>query len=309
MKKKTIVGLGELLWDLLPSGERLGGAPANFTVMASRLGNRGVIASRLGNDEWGARAREVLSRFPADIACVQTDPAQPTGTVGVKIVGGEPQYVIHEPVAWDFLEFTPDWAALAAEADAVCFGSLAQRSQTSRQTIRQFVAATRPECVRVFDVNLREPYFSAEIIHHSLAVATIFKLNEVEAPLVLRMLGADVAARSEAGVDDLRAEAGWLLSRYPMRLVAITMGAEGSLLVTREGVHRRHGVRGKVVDTVGAGDAFTAALVDSYLSGASLAQMNEAGNRWGGWVASQAGAMPDLSAETLAEIQKAIAEA
>jgi fructokinase len=302
--KKIVVGLGELLWDLLPSGERLGGAPANFAVMTSRLGSRGAIASRIGDDVWGKRARYELNRLPADISLTQTDATHPTGTVGVKIVGGEPHYVIHEPAAWDFLQWTPEWKDLAAAADAVCFGSLAQRSAVSRATIRQFIAATRPDCVRVFDVNLREPFFSAKIIAESLATTTIFKLNEAEVPQVLRMLGSNMTANADKDV--LRA-AEWLLSHYPVRLVAITMGAEGSLLATREGVHRRQGIHGDVVDTVGAGDAFTAALVDAYLSGAGLARMNEAGNRWGGWVASQRGAMPELDAAILAEIQAKIA--
>ena len=305
MVKKIIVGLGELLWDLLPSGERMGGAPANFAVMASRLGNRGVIASRLGVDDWGERARGVLGTLPADISFLQTDLVQPTGTVGVEIADDEPHYVIHEPVAWDFLEWTPEWQALAVQADAVCFGSLAQRAEVSRATILQFVAATRPECVRVFDVNLREPFFSADIIAESLAAATIFKLNELEVPQVLGMLGSELRVGEDE--DSLRGAAEWLLARYPMTLVAITLGADGSLLVTRESAHRRRGIHGTVVDTVGAGDAFTAALVDSYLSGASLARMNEAGNRWGAWVASQPGAMPELDAGTLAGIQAAIA--
>lgn len=304
--KKTIVGLGELLWDLLPSGERLGGAPANFAVMASRLGNRGVIASRLGVDDWGGRARKILEGFPADSSFLQEDAAQPTGTVAVKIVGDEAQYAIHEPVAWDFLDMTPEWSELAVSADAVCFGTLAQRGEKSRTTIGQFVSATQPECVLVFDVNLREPFFSADIIDQSLAVATIFKLNELEVPQVLGMLGSDLLPGTKE--EDLRAAAAWLLEKYPLNLVAITMGAEGSLLVTRDDAHRRQGVHGKVVDTVGAGDAFTAALVDSYLAGASLARMNEAGSRWGAWVASQPGGMPELDAATLKDIQQKIAE-
>lgn len=307
---KVIVGLGELLWDLLPEGERLGGAPANFTVMASRLGNRGVIASRLGSyghgpDDLGTEAFSVLSRFPVDTRLIQQDEAHPTSTVTVEFSNGEPHYVIHEQVAWDFLAWTPEWQALAGQADAVCFGSLAQRSPATRETIRQFLAATRPECVRVFDVNLRAPFFSAEIVAGSLEHATIFKLNESEVPQVLAMLGGNAPGTEEAA---LREAAQWLLERYPMKLVAITLGGEGSLLVSREGSHRRQGIRGTVADTVGAGDAFTAAMVDAYLRGASLARMNEAGNRWGGWVASQRGAMPELTAETVAAIQARIAE-
>jgi len=307
--QKVIVGLGELLWDLLPAGERLGGAPANFTVMAARLGNRGVIASRIGIDALGARARGVLDAFPAYISPLQTDTAHPTGTVGVEIRHGEPHYIIHEPAAWDFMEWTPEWRALASTADAVCFGSLAQRNAVSRTTIQAFLATTRPDCVRVFDVNLRPPFFSAKLIAESLALATIFKLNEVEMPQVSAMLG--MTKSLPAGEAGLLEASRWLLQKYPLRLVAITMGAEGSLLVTPDSFNRHPGAAVKVADTVGAGDAFTAALVHtylahSYLDAAALAEMNEAGNRWGGWVASQPGAMPDLDAATLAAITQQI---
>jgi fructokinase len=310
--QKIIVGLGELLWDMLPTGKRLGGAPANFTVMASRLGNRGVIASRLGDDDLGAEALSTLHAFPADTSLIQSDAAHPTGAVGVEIRNGEPHYIIHEPAAWDFLEWTPDWRTLAQSADAVCFGSLAQRNASSRATIRSFVAATRPECVRVFDVNLRAPFFSAEILAASLASATIFKLNEAEVPQVLAMLDIPEppAAREAGPLEAARS----LLQKYPLQLVAITMGGDGSLLVTRDAFHRHPGIPVKVADTVGAGDAFTAALVHSYLHSpslapASLVQMNEAGNRWGGWVASQPGAMPDLDAATLAATTQQIQSA
>lgn len=299
---KTICGLGELLWDLLPSGERLGGAPANFTVMAARLGNRGVIASRLGTDDRGIRALAELKNYPVNLTCLQTDTEQPTGTVGVEIFDGEPRYVIHSPVAWDFLSWTPQWNVLAAEADAVCFGSLAQRESEARKTIRQFLKATRPDCVRVFDVNLRAPFFSARLIAESLPLATIFKLNENEVPIVLELLGGPTMAGAEQTEAALRSASRWLLERYPLKMVAITMGGNGSLLVTRESHDRHTGITTRIADTVGAGDAFTAALVDAYLRGASLYKMNDAGNRWGSWVASQPGAMPEMDVATLAEI-------
>ncbi|MGC2162544.1 MAG: carbohydrate kinase [Silvibacterium sp.] len=304
---KTIVGLGELLWDVLPAGERLGGAPANFAVMAARLGNRSVIASRLGADARGKRARAVLKAFPVDLTYLQSDAGQPTGTVGVEIADGEPCYVIHDPVAWDFLEWTSEWRALAAEVDAVCFGTLAQRESVSRETIRKFVGATRSDCARVFDVNLRTPFFSARTIAESLPLATVFKLNESEVPIVLEMLGGTGFGVVDTSEPALLQAARWLLGRYPLQLVAITMGAQGSLLVTREARHRHPGVATKVEDTVGAGDAFTAALIDAYLRRATLAEMNEAGNRWGAWVASQAGAMPGLDAATQAAVSKEIA--
>ena len=125
--RRTIVGLGELLWDLLPDGKQLGGAPANFSVMSARLGNRAVIASRLGADDLGREALAYLAPMPAETGFIQSDTAQPTGSVSVTLVAGQPEYVIHEPVAWDCLAFTPEWMELAGQADAVCFGTLAQR--------------------------------------------------------------------------------------------------------------------------------------------------------------------------------------
>ena len=303
---KNIVGIGELLWDLLASGPRLGGTVSNFSVMAARLGNHAVIASRLGDDQLGRDAIAGLSHLPADTGYIQTDPSAPTGTVTVELsAGGQPSYVIHEPVAWDFLECTPQWLQLAAEADAVCFGTLAQRDDASRMAIRDFIDATPDGCVRVFDVNLRKPFYSAELIRWSLERATLLKLNDEELPVVLGLLGIEAAADGGEEAAEL-AGARALLKAFPLNLVCITLGSRGSLLVTREDHHRHPGIRIQVKDTVGAGDAFTAAMTHYYLQGASLAVLNEAGNRWGGWVASQPGAMPALDAETKATITNEI---
>jgi fructokinase len=309
---KVIVGLGELLWDLLPEGKQLGGAPANFSVMAARLGNRAVIASRLGNDQLGREAREYLATLPAEVGAIQLDPKQPTGSVSVTLNEGQAEYVIHEPVAWDFLEFTPHWKELAATADAVCFGTLAQREPVSRKTIHAFLAATRPDCVRVFDVNLRKPFYTRVLIEDSLSRATILKLNDAEMPQVLKLLKLDGGdAEPSAGPDPgaLRLGARALLAEFPLRVVCITMGGCGSLLVTRDSFHHHAGIPIQVADTIGAGDAFTAALTSYYLKGASLPVLNEAGNRWGSWVASQPGAMPYLSDQKREEIEAAIASA
>lgn len=297
-KPRLIVGIGELLWDLLPAGQQLGGAPANFAVMSARLGNHAVIASRLGVDPLGEEARRLLATLPADATQIQNDIEHPTGTVSVDIVGGQPEYVIHQPVAWDFLAFTPEWRELASRADAVCFGSLAQRSKTSCDTIHAFLAATFPECVRVFDVNLRKPFYSAEVLERSLQSATILKLNDAEVPEVVGLLGLGSYPRHPHNTEPDQAQlleaAHNLLSSFPLQLICITLGGYGSLLVSRDGFDRHHGFPTKVADTVGAGDAFTAAMVSAYLQQAPLRVLNEAGNRWGSWVASQKGAMPVL---------------
>jgi fructokinase len=290
--RKSIVGLGELLWDILPAGPQLGGAASNFAVMSARLGNNSAIATRIGTDPLGREAMAFLKTTPLDTRYIQEDFSRVTGTVTVALEQGQPRYNIHEPVAWDFLEFTPHWLALAEQADAVCFGTLAQRSPASRRTIESFLHETRPVCVRIFDVNLRTPFFSPEIVEQSLELATIFKLNADEMPQVLSLLGFP---DSEGTTPDfLLNGARQIIDQFPVQLVAITLGAQGSLLITRKEVDRHPGYPVKIVDAVGAGDAFTAALTHYYLRGAPLSQLNAAGNRWGAWVVSRAGAMPAL---------------
>jgi fructokinase len=288
-----ILGLGELLWDVLPSGERLGGAPANFGVMAGRLGNHAVILSRIGRDDLGRKAMALLDPLPVDASALQVDLVHETGRVTVEIEAGQPRYTIHKPAAWDFMELSDPWVALAERAAAVCFGSLAQRFLESRQTIQALVAETSAACIRVFDVNLRAPFYSAEVIEESLELATVLKMNDAEMPLVLGLLGLPTYDGPER--DRLRLGAERLLEEFPtLNLVAVTSGDQGSLLVQRAEWHEHPGIPVRVADTVGAGDAFTAALTHYMLRGADLATLNEAGNRWGAWVSSQVGAMPAL---------------
>jgi fructokinase len=296
----TILGIGELLWDMLPEGPQLGGAPANYTVMAGRLGNHAAVVSRIGRDALGEQALEVLEPFPVDCGYLQVDSEYPTGQVTVTLEDGQASYKFHQPVAWDFLELTETWMNAARRADAVCFGSLAQRSEQSRRTIHALVQATRPECKRIFDVNLRAPFYTSEIVRESLQLASVMKMNDGEVPLVLELLGLPA-------VDSLREGADRLLEHFAgLTLVAITRGGEGSLLVGRSEWNEHPGIRIKVADTIGAGDAFTAAMTTYLLRGAPLSVLNEAGNRWGSFVASQSGAMPDITPETLHRITKDI---
>lgn len=313
-----ILGIGELLWDLLPAGPMLGGAPANFAVMAGRLGNHAAILSRIGRDEPGRKALDQLDPLPVDTSFLQVDPGQPTGQVTVAFEGGQPHYTIHQPAAWDFLELTDRWVELAERASAVCFGSLAQRSSVSRQTVQALVARTSPTCVRVFDVNLRAPLYSAEVIQKSVELATIVKMNDSEAPEVLALLGVpEISAQSGLNSGSwrftverrslIRLGADWLLAEFPsLQMVAVTRGSRGSLLVTRDEWHVHPGIPVKVADTIGAGDAFTAALTHYLLRGANLATLNEAANYWGAWMASQSGAMPVLPDAVRTEIVAAI---
>jgi len=290
-----ILGVGELLWDLLPEGPQLGGAPANFAVMAGRLGNHAAILSRIGRDDLGRKAVDILDPLPADTAYLEVDPAHETGKVTVVLENGQPHFTIHQPSAWDFLELSDQWVSLAERADAICFGSLAQRAHESRQTIQTLAAQTSANCIRVFDVNLRAPFFSGEVIQESLELATVMKMNDAEVPQVLGLLGLPEFEANEQ--DQLRLGAERLLEEFPtLQLVAITRGGNGSLLVARDEWNEHPGYPVQVADTIGSGDAFTAAMTHYLLRGASLATLNEAGNRWGSWIASQSGGMPPLPA-------------
>jgi fructokinase len=300
-----VLGIGELLWDILPEGQRLGGAPANFSVMAGRLGSHSAILSRIGRDDLGREAVHRLDPLPADTSFLQIDPAHETGRVTVSFNNGQPEYTIHQPAAWDSMELSDEWVRLAERADAICFGSLAQRGLESRQTIQTLAAQTSSRCIRIFDVNLRTPFYSSEVIQESLELATAVKMNDAEVPLVLALLG--MPAEDDATVGSLRQGAERLLFEFPtLQLVAVTCGGNGSLLVTREEWHQHPGFPIKVADTIGAGDAFTAAMTHYLLRGAELPVLNEAGNRWGSWVASQSGAMPLLTDATRTEIDTAI---
>ncbi len=280
-----IVGLGEVLWDILPNGKQLGGAPSNFAYISTLLGNEGIVASRIGNDALGEQAVTQLASVGVNTAAIQRDAQHPTGTVQVEIDGqGQPTFRIAEQVAWDCLQWTPEWQKLAAECDAVCFGSLAQRAAASRSTIRQFLAATRKDAVRVFDVNLRQRFHSRQVLAESMKLAEIVKLNHEELPRLTEILGL-------AYCDDI-SSAKMLLESQNLKLLCVTRGERGSLLLDRRSMDKHPGYCIRIADTIGAGDAFTAALVYEFLQGASLAQMNETANRMGAWVASRVGAMP-----------------
>jgi fructokinase len=283
----TFVGLGEILWDLLPSGKQLGGAPANFAYCAHLLGNRAFVASRVADDELGRQIRGVLAKVGISDQFVQTDSLRATGTVRVEINrAGQPKFEITQPVAWDFLEWTAEWEQLAKEADVVCFGSLAQRTAESRNTIRKFLGSTRANALRVFDVNLRQNFYSLEIVSESLKRANVVKLNHEELPVVKRML-----SMSEDGDTSFCRS---LLKRFDLKLVCVTRGAQGSLLCDKKTAHEHPGFRVSVKDTIGTGDAFMAALVHGLLRGHSLEEMNELASRMGAWVASNSGAMPPV---------------
>ena len=281
MKKKVIVGIGEILWDMLPTGKALGGAPANFAYHAKRLGEEGWAVSAIGDDPLGREIMDIVGEQRLNNLIAVTD--KPTGTVQVTLYAhGVPTYNIMEDVAWDNIPFTPEMEALAKRADAVCFGSLVQR-MGSRDAVLKFLRATRPEALRVFDINLRQHYYSKEVLDTSLRLANILKINDEEIRIVADMFGLE-------GDDTAACRA--LVDSYALRLVILTKGADGSEVITAtEAIPQTVG-KVEVVDTVGAGDSFTAAFVVSYLRGDSLSEAQRLANETAAYVCSCKGAMP-----------------
>jgi len=287
-----VIGIGELLWDLLPDGRQMGGAPANFAFHARTLGASSAIVSAVGDDRSGRDILEELGRRKLERGGIAVVSGAPTGTVTVVLdAGGIPRYTIHEGVAWDVIPWSAGLGELAAHADAVCFGSLAQRSPVSRATIGAFLDATRPDCLRVLDLNLRQSYFDRDLILSLLGRATVLKLNGEELGTVSRMLALPGS--------ESQALAG-LLEAYPLSLIALTKGPSGSRLFG-PGVDIIHpGQPVETADTVGAGDAFTAALVTGMLRHKSWPEIGERANRIAGYVCSRNGAWPELPAELAA---------
>ncbi|MBR3388807.1 MAG: carbohydrate kinase [Bacteroidales bacterium] len=282
MSKKVIVGIGEILWDMLPSGKALGGAPANFAYHATRLGEEGWAVSAIGPDALGREIMDIVTEKRLKNVISVTD--KPTGTVQVELdARGVPTYTIMEGVAWDHIPFTPEMEALAQRADAVCFGSLVQR-MASRESVLRFLRATRPDALKVFDINLRQHYYSPEVLEESLKIADILKINDEEIRIVADMfgLGGDDTAVSRA-----------LIDRYGLRLVILTKGAEGSEVITADDTLPQPAGEAEVVDTVGAGDSFTAAFVVGYLRGDSLADAQRLASDTAAYVCSRKGAMPE----------------
>lgn len=285
----TIVGLGEVLWDLFPDGARFGGAPANFACHAAMLGAGAAVVSQVGDDELGEKAVAALRRHGVEARHVGRSRDRPTGTVRVELdAAGRPQFEIAQGVAWDHIPWSDDLADLARRADAVCFGTLAQRGETSRATIHRFLESTGPDCLRILDVNLRRPFFDDGVVLDSLGLANAVKLNDEELPAVASM--CDLAGPAPAVLQGLR-------ERYGLRLVALTRGAEGAMLLGGEGIVECAATPVAVEDTVGAGDAFTAAMALGWLRGQGLEVIGRHACRVAAFVCTRAGGTPDLPEE------------
>lgn len=283
------IGLGEVLWDLLPTGRQLGGAPANFAYHAHALGGEGRVISRVGSDDLGRDLLQRLGGLGLSTAGVSIDPVAPTGTVSVALdPSGQPAYTIHPDVAWDFLEAGPWVLQVAAGADAVCFGTLAQRHPVARESIRRVLEATRPEALRVFDLNLRQRFWSPEVILESLEAANVLKLNDEELPVLAEVLGGPGPGADPGAFLARTAE------RFDLRAVALTRGARGSLLWSGGRCVDRPGSVVEVVDTVGAGDSYTAALAMGLLVGHPPGEIVRLAHRVADHVCTRPGATPPM---------------
>jgi len=283
--KRTIVGLGEALWDCLPEGKKLGGAPANFAYHAGQFGFDTLAVSALGEDALGDETIGALEEHKLNYLMPRIP--YPTGTVQVTLdEQGIPTYNIREGVAWDNIPFTDEIEKVANNCRAVCFGSLAQRSVVSRETIGKFLDATPADCVKIFDINLRQSFYTKEIIEQSMRRCNILKINDEELVVVSRMFG----------LPDLDEEkrCKQLISDYNLDILVLTCGTNGSYVFTADKSYYQPTPKVQVADTVGAGDSFTGSFCAALLKGMPIHEAHALAVKVSAFVCTQNGAMPEL---------------
>ena len=289
-KKRYVVGLGEVLWDVLPEGKKLGGAPANFAYHAGQfLGNNNTIAiSALGEDRLADETIEALREHGLNDLLPRVP--YPTGTVQVTLdEQGIPTYDIKENVAWDNIPFDKDIEEIARSCRAVCFGSLAQRSVVSRETIHKFLDATPDDCLKIFDINLRQQFYTKEIIKESIQRCNILKINDEELVLIGRMFGYP-------GLD-IENKCWLILGKYNLDMLVLTCGTNGSYVFSPGHMSFQPTPKVEVADTVGAGDSFTGSFCAAILNGKSVDEAHKKAVQVSAFVCTQNGAMPVLPAE------------
>ena len=288
--KGIVVGMGEALWDILPDGRKIGGAPANFAYHASQFGLNSCVASAVGDDELGNETIKNLTSKGLNLMVPQIP--YPTGTVQVTLdANGVPAYDIKEGVAWDNIPFTPELEALAKDTQAVCFGSLAQRSIVSRETIHKFLNAmpNDDKHLKIFDINLRQSFYSKETICESMKRCNILKINDEELVIVSRLFGYP-------GID-LKDKCWLLIGKYKLNMLILTCGVNGSYVFTPGGMSFVDTPKVEVADTVGAGDSFTGSFCAAILKGKSVHEAHELAVKVSAFVCTQKGAMPTLPKE------------
>ncbi|MGB3210443.1 MAG: carbohydrate kinase [Desulforhopalus sp.] len=286
MKKFIIAGIGELLWDVLPETEVIGGAPVNFAYHVTALGARGIPISTIGRDDRGDKALAKLQNRGVDISAISISDEYATGYVTATLdEEGKASYSFPDDVAWDHIQLNEYTENLRNALDAVCFGTLAQRSAHSCRVIHGYLDSLRPGTIKVFDINLRQDFYSRKIIESSLKRTDILKLSEEELPVLARLL--ELKGSSEKWLPAL-------IQRYRLSLAILSRGDSGSLLLTPDTSSEHSGIVTQVKDTIGAGDSFTAAATIGYLRGLSLDDINEEANRIASYVCSQQGGMPQI---------------
>ena len=282
--KRYIVGLGEALWDVLPEGKKLGGAPANFAYHAGQFGLDTIAISALGEDDLAEETIEALKEHNLNYLMPRVP--YPTGTVQVTLAeGGIPTYEIKEGVAWDNIPYTDEMAEIAKNARAVCFGSLAQRNGVSRENIRKFLAETPADCLKICDINLRQQFYSKEILEDSFKLCNILKINGEELVVVSRMFGYD-------GLD-MRQTCEKMVQDYGLKMLVLTCGTNGSYVFTDDGLTSFQDTpKVEVADTVGAGDSFTGSFCACILNGKPVQEAHKTAVAVSAFVCTQNGAMP-----------------
>ena len=296
---KYVIGLGEALFDCLPTGRKLGGAPANFAYHVSQFGFQSYAISAIGNDELGQEIIDTFEQVGLHYCLPKVD--YPTGTVQVTLdEKGIPQYEICLGVAWDNIPLTDELLAIAKDAKAVCFGSLAQRAEVSRATIQAMLEAMPKETLKVFDINLRQSWYSREVIEKSLEYSNILKINDEELDIVAPMLLSVetdpknlIATNEEKTLCVCRQ----LIERYALDMVILTCGTNGSYVINKEICNFIPTPKVEVADTVGAGDSFTATFSAKLLAGATIQEAHEMAVKVSAYVCTQSGAMPVLPKE------------
>ncbi|WFE85685.1 carbohydrate kinase family protein [Parabacteroides chongii] len=280
-KKPIVVGIGELLWDVLPTGKRAGGAPINFVYHATQMGAEGYAISAVGNDLSGTEIVQELEKNHISNSLGTVE--YPTGSVMVELKEGIPTYTIIEGVAWDHIPLTQESIDLIKRADAICFGTLALRSQTSKETILSLLSYAREDALRFFDINIRQSYYSKELIETLLHKANVFKINDEELVLLRDM------CKLEGSDDEVCRQ---ILQMYNLKYLVLTAGCAFSSIYTADEVSTIPTPRVEVADTVGAGDSFSGAFVYSVLTGKSLREAHQTAVETAAFVCTQEGAWP-----------------
>jgi fructokinase len=279
--KFVVIGIGELLWDVFPEGKQLGGAPINFACLAGQLGAEAYPVSCIGKDPLGEALRIALSEIDLDQDFIAEINNYDTGTVQITLDGnGQPSYRIQREVAWDAIPTSNNLIRLAKRTNAVCFGSLAQRNEISRNTIRSFIRALAPDALKIFDVNLRQDIYSKTLIEDSLTLCNILKLSDEELPVLVKWFGLSGSVKEQ-----LKA----ILKQFDLRLIAYTRGAGGSSLIQSDKEDDHPGYPTNAIDSVGAGDSFTAVLCMGMLNRMNLSEINDLANQVASYVCTQKG--------------------